>query len=116
MDLGQDEVVDGLDLFLEFFVQVVEAGRAADVGDVDLDARDGLLRLLERGLAHAEAAVEEGGARLLLGLVVHAGGAGKKGGSLLGGWVLLGWVRCVPAVYRLPVSHWLCVSQAYCIL
>lgn len=40
-DLGLDKCVDLGDLALEVVVEVVEAGCAADVGEVDFYARDG---------------------------------------------------------------------------
>jgi len=75
LDLGLDEIVDLLDVFLEVFVEVVEARCTADVGEVDFYAGDGLGGGGGGGLAEREAAraggcggAEEGG-RLLLGLL-----------------------------------------------
>ena len=72
LDLGLDEVVDLLDVLLEVFVEVVEARCPANVGEVDLDAGDGLGWGGGGGLAEGEATragssggAEEGGGLLL---------------------------------------------------
>jgi len=82
LDLGLDEVVDLLDVFLKVFVEVVEARCPANVGEVDFDAGDGLGWCGRGGLTEGEAAWAGG-----------CGGAEEGGGLLLG---LLG-LRCARA-------------------
>jgi len=75
LDLGLDEVVDLLDVFLKVFVEVVEARCTADVGEVDFYAGDGVRGCGGGGLAEGETAGAGG-----------CGGAKEGGGLLL--WLL----------------------------
>jgi len=93
-----DEVVDLFDVFLQVFVEVVETRCAADVGEVDLDAGDGLGGCGGGGLAEGEAAgaggcggAEEGGGLLLwlLGLGCAAAAGAQLAHALGLGWMII---------------------------
>jgi hypothetical protein len=91
LDLGLDEGIDLLDVFLKIFVEIVEARCAADVGEVDFDAGDGLGGRGGGGLAKGEAA-----------------GAGGRGGAEEGGGLLLGLLGlgCAAAAEEQLVYVW----------
>ena len=74
--LGEDELIEGGDLGLERFVEVREAGGGTEIGQVDLDAGDGLAgrvggRCGGLGLGVGVEDVEGGGGGVVRGLLVR---------------------------------------------